>query len=148
MPSNQEIMALMRQQQYEQMRQQMLQRNMQWAQPDWQSKMTQLPPEQEQQFLAWVQQNKVPFNPADKFPDYDMRGFWLDQQKGNAQAQATVNPVDQRLHYPDTFKTPYHESFSAESQWALPNAPKWEGETLKSPEGKVIFETKPEKPMP
>jgi len=141
MATQEEIMALLQQQQYEQMRQQLLARNMAYAQPDWQSKMTQLTPEQEIAFQQWVQANSVPFNPNDKYPDYDMRGYYQSLQQGTAE-QPAVNAVDQQLHYPDTYKTPYHESFSAESQWAAPGAPTWEGEKLVSPTGEVVYETK------
>jgi len=141
--NQQAMLDLIRRQQYEKQRQELLKRNMAYAHPDWQSQMAKLSPEQEQAFQQWVQANNVPFNPKDKYPDYDMRGYYLSLQKGGA-PQATVNPIDKQLHYPDTFKTPYHESFSNESQWATNGAPSWQGEKLVSPKGEVIYETKPE----
>jgi len=138
-----ELMEIIRQQQYEKMRQDLLARNMAYAHPEWQKQMTQLPAEQEQAFMNWVKANNVPFNPNDKFPDYDMRGYYLSMQQGGA-PQAAVNPATQSLHYPDTFKTPYHESFSSESKWATEGAPSWQENKLVSPKGEVIFEDKPE----
>ena len=141
MPTNEEIMRLMEAQQYEKWRQSLLKRNMAYADPQWQSKLAKLTPEQESAFINWIASNKVPFNPKDKFQDYDMRGYYLAQQKG--EAGSSVNPVDKQLHYPDTYKTPYHESFSRESQYAKEGAPSWKGEQLISPSGEVIHETKP-----
>lgn len=91
-------------------------------------------------FQAWVQKNKVPFNPNQTGPsDYDMRGFYHALMTGNPIAQSSVNPNDQRLHYPDYWKTPYHETFSGESQWAGPTAPQWnEHDQLISPGGRIL----------
>lgn len=114
-------------------------RNAQWAMPAPSGGyMTSLPPDQEAQFKAWVAQNKVPFDPS-RVADYDMRGFWQAQsQPGLATA---INPNDNMLHFPDRFKTPYHQSFSAESQWALPGAPNWNNQDqLVLPNGRVIFD--------
>jgi len=126
---------------YAKYRENLLKRNMAYADPDWQKKLTKLSPEQEQAFMNWVKENKVPFDPTDPYPDYDMRGYYLAMQKGAA--GSAVNPVDKQLHYPDTFKTPYHESFSRESQWAKEGAPGWQGQRLILPNGEVVFETKP-----
>lgn len=141
--SNQAMLDIIRKQQYEKMRQDLLKRNMAYAKPDWQKQMATLTPEQEQAFQQWVKANNVPFNPADKHPDYDMRGYYLSLQKGGA-PQAAVNPNTQSLHYPDTFKTPYHESFSNESQWATEGAPSWKENKLVTPKGEIVFEDKPE----
>jgi hypothetical protein len=141
MATTEEMMRLIEAKQYEQMRQALLKRNMAYADPQWQSKLAKLTPEQESAFTKWLASNKVPFNPTDKFPDYDMRGYYLAQQKG--QAGSAVNPVDKQLHYPDTYKTPYHESFSRESQYATEGAPSWKGEQLISPSGEIVYETKP-----
>ena len=141
MPTNQEMMALLQAERYAQYRKSLLKRNLAYADPEWEKKLTQLTPEQEQAFTQWVKANKVPYDPKDKFPDYDMKGFYLSQLKSGA--KPSVNAVDKQLHYPDTFKTPYHESFSRESQWAKEGAPAWQGEKLVSPKGEVIFETKP-----
>jgi hypothetical protein len=144
MATAEELMALIEQQRYQQMREQMLARNMAYAHPDWQQQMTQLSPEQEAAFLQWVQSNKVPFDPSDKYPDYDMRGYYQSLQSNPQATQAAINPATQSLHYPDTFKTPYHESFSSESQWAREGAPSWQDNKLVSPTGEVVFEDKPE----
>jgi len=109
---------------------------------------TPLPPEQEAQFRQWVAAHGVPFDPAAATTDYDMRGFWRALQSQDPRAVSAVDPNDQRLHYPDYWKTPYHESFSAESQWANPaTAPSWnEKDQLVTPEGVVIYDDRAPKP--
>ena len=57
-----------------------------------------------------------------------MRGFWKAAQQGNPIAQTAVSPFDGRVHFPDVWKTPYHQSFSNESMYATPNAPHWVGD--------------------
>lgn len=96
--------------------------------------VTQLQPQQEQQFQQWVAQNKIPWQDGPK-SDYDMRGFYQAQQQGDPNAKRATN-----LHFPDTYKTPYHKSFSNESKYALPDAPKWVGNQLVDPGGKVVFD--------
>lgn len=86
---------------------------------------TPLSPQQETAFRHWVVQNKVPFNPADASPqDYDMRGYWQDIAAGGA-SETARNANDGEMHFPDTYKTPYHHSFSSESKYAQPDAPVW-----------------------
>jgi hypothetical protein len=105
------------------------------------SYQTELPADQEKQFLAWLAANKVPFNPADPKSDYDMRGFWAALQKKDPKATSAVDPNDNRLHYPDYWKTPYHETFSNESQWAAKGAPAWnDKDQLVMPDGTVVFD--------
>lgn len=82
---------------------------------------TKLSPEDELTFQMWVRKNMIPFDPNAPAPDYDMRGFW--KQNPNYQHQPGK-------HFPDTFKTPFHETFSNESKYAKPNAPKWKGDVL------------------
>jgi hypothetical protein len=94
---------------------------------------TTLTPQQESQFQAWVKQNKIPFDPGPQ-SDYDMRGFWKSMLAG----QSARNPESQ--HFPDTYKTPYHQSFSNESIYATPDAPRWEGTLLVNKDGKVVFD--------
>lgn len=107
---------------------------------------TQLPPEQEKAFQAWVEQNKVPFDSAQKVQDYDMRGFYQALQNKDPKAVSGIDPNDQQIHYPDYWKTPYHESFSNESQWATEGAPKWnDKDQLVDKSGKVIFDDKAKK---
>lgn len=107
---------------------------------------TQLPPLQEMMFRNWVSQNKVPFDPGAGVTDYDMRGFWSALQGGHPKAVSAVNQNDGQMHYPDYWKTPYHESFSGDSQWAGPNAPKWnDKDQLVAPDGKVIYDERKRK---
>lgn len=114
-------------------------RNQQWAKPgDWSTK---LPADQETSFRDWVSKNKVPFNPNDPVADYDMRGFWSALQGKDPRATTAVDPNDKLMHYPDAWKTPYHETFSRESVYATPTAPYWlENRYLVTPEGKVLFD--------
>jgi hypothetical protein len=117
-------------------------KNMQWGQsaPSPQGYNTQLAPQDEAQFQQWVRQNNVPFDPSTT-ADYDMRGFWKAQQAGNPNARTGVNANDGLMHFGDYFKTPYHQSFSSESQWALPNAPSWNSlDQLVTPGGQVVFD--------
>ena len=97
--------------------------------------------DKEPMFRQWVAANKIPFDPNDPNPDYDMRGFWAALQSGDPRASSAVDPNDQKLHYPDYWKTPYHETFSNESKFALPNAPSWNKlDQLIAPNGQVIFD--------
>ena len=98
-------------------------KNQQYAVPD-KTYQTDLKPADEQAFRDWVAQNKVPFNPNEPTQDYDMRGYWKDiASQGNN--ETAINPNDQQLHFPDTYKTPYHQSFSGESKYAKPGGPVW-----------------------
>lgn len=107
-----------------------------------QSYNTQLGTLGEMAFRQWVAQNHVPFNPDATTPqDYDMRGFYQGLQQQNPKATTAVNSNDGRLHFPDYWKTPIHQSFSNESQWAGPNAPSWnEQDQLVSPNGRIVFD--------
>ena len=101
--------------------------------------VTELPPDQEQAFQAWAAKNKVPWQDTPN-ADYDMRGFWSALQVGDPRAATAINPADKRLHFPDTWKTPYHATFSNESQYAAgrPDAPHWQGNVLVAPDGRVV----------
>lgn len=102
---------------------------------------TKLPTMDEFQFRNWLQQNSVPFNPDAGATDYDMRGFYQAAQQQQPGASASVNPVDNKMHYPDRFKTPTHQSFSNESQWAGTSAPRWiDDARLAAPNGRVTFD--------
>jgi len=103
---------------------------------------TVLPPEQEAQFLDWVKQNKIPFDPNQTAPqDYDMRGFWKGVKSADPRAMEGYNLNDNSIHYPDYWKTPYHKSFSNESQWATRDAPKWNTmDQLIDRTGKVVYD--------
>jgi hypothetical protein len=106
---------------------------------------TPLTPEQEPKFHEWVKQNKVPFDDSQE-SDYDMRGFWRALQEGDPDAKTAVSAFDGRLHFPDTYKTPYHRTFSNESIYAGPDAPHWDGDRLIDKSGKVIADKTPKKP--
>ena len=101
--------------------------------------VTTLNPQQEQQFQSWVKSTRAPWQDV-PFADYDMRGFWLAAQRGDPLAKR----AESNHHYPDKWKTPYHKSFSNESQYATPDAPHWEGNVLKDKNGNVVVdESKP-----
>jgi len=78
--------------------------------------------------------------------DYDYRGFFqaLMTHDPRMQGEATsINPNDNALHYTDLFKTPYHHSFSNESQYANPErAPQWNArDQLINPQNQqVVFD--------
>lgn len=102
---------------------------------------TQLSPLEEMAFRQWVSTNKVPFNPDSQSSDYDMRGFYRGLQQNSPMSQSSVNQNDNRLHYSDYYKTPSHNSFSGESQWADENTPRWANDTqLADPNGRVVFD--------
>ena len=102
---------------------------------------TQLPQMDEFQFRNWVAQNRVPFDPNATAPqDYDMRGYYQGLMQQNPRARpAEINSNDMRPHYTDNWKTPLHQTFSAESQWAGRGAPSWnEKDQLVSPGGRIV----------
>lgn len=107
-----------------------------------------LAPDQESAFRKWVTLNNVPFDPNSSGPqDYDMRGFYKGLLSGDPHATTGMNPNDKQLHFSDWWKTPYHESFSAESQWANPRtAPRWnDRDQLVTPGGRVVFDERARK---
>ena len=70
----------------------------------------------------------------DPLSDYDYRGWW----KENSGVDAPDG------HFTDKYKTPYHESFSNESQYAIPDkAPAWKQQgksyQLTSPDGEILY---------
>lgn len=91
-------------------------------------------------FRQWLKQNQVPFDPNARVSDYDMRGFYAGLQNGNPHATQGVDPNDKRMHYSDYWKTPLHQTFSNESQWAGPNAPRWIGDQLVAPGGRIQYD--------
>lgn len=104
---------------------------------------TKLDPQTEDEFQTWAKQNGVPSNAGGKPDpmfsstenDYDMRGYYQALKGGDVNAiQSKING-----HYPDTYKTPCHEGFSNESIYATPNAPKWDGNTLKDQTSGLVF---------
>ena len=109
---------------------------------------TNLTPEQEQQFQSWVAQNNIPFEDDGPRSTYDMRGFWSAMQSGDPRAQQSLNPFDNRMHFPDIWKTPYHPTVSNESMYAPANAPHWAGDDatgwrLVDDSGRVVFDETP-----
>jgi hypothetical protein len=143
-PSFQEmLLQLLQTQQPQSQPQDFYQRNQAYAlPPSMGSYLTKLPTQEELAFQQWVQQNQVPFNPAPN-ADYDMRGFWQALMANDPRATTAINPNDKQMHYPDYWKTPYHESFSAESKWAAPGAPVWNNlDQLVLPSAKIAFDEK------
>ncbi len=100
---------------------------------------TKLSSDEEQEFRKWVKENNVPFDVNAKTVDYDMRGYWKSMVAGNQPAWK------QGSHFPDTFKTPYDTTFSAESKYAKQGTPfVWKGDNLiDTRTGAVIFGTAP-----
>lgn len=99
--------------------------------------------DREAAFQKWVRDNKIPFDVANKGPDdYDMRGFWKGAQDGDPRANTAPNPNDGLIHYDDKWKTPYHTTFSSESQWATPAAPAWndKDQLIDPSNGAIIYD--------
>jgi hypothetical protein len=95
----------------------------------------------EMAFRQWVARNNVPFNADAPQTDYDMRGFYRALQQQDPRAMSAVNPNDNQMHYPDRWKTPLHQTFSNESQFAVPMAPRWNSlDQLVSPGGRIMFD--------
>ena len=81
------------------------------------------------------------FDPEAGVTDYDMRGFWQGLQQRHPRAVSAVDRNDGLTHYPDYWKTPLHETFSSESQWALPTAPMWNAQDqLVAPSGRILYD--------
>ena len=107
--------------------------------------LTQLNPLQEMAFQAWVKKNNIPFDPSEQ-ADYDMRGFFQAQLNGDKSASTGMNANDGLMHFTDKFKTPYHESFSSESKFAKPMAPRWNPlDQLIGPNGRILFDERARK---
>jgi len=118
------------------------QRNAPYVRPGNNVYNTPLEPSQEAQFRKWVTSNDVPFDVTAPVSDYDMRGFYKALTAGNPLATSAVDPNDKQMHYPDYWKTPLHESFSNESQWATPDAPAWndKDQLVDQQTGQVVFD--------
>lgn len=124
---------------YEKQLQENYARNKEWAKQV--PYFTVLSPQDEIAFRAWIAQNKVPFNPNTPITDYDMRGYWKSLL-GKSATGTSINQYDKKPHYPDTYKTPYDQTFSKESIYATPKAPAWsdDGRYLKDSTGKILFD--------
>ena len=103
---------------------------------------TRLAPAAENEFQSWVRVAGVPFDDSHT-SDYDMRGYWLAKKNGDPEAQTEINAADHLPHFPDTYKTPYHRTFSSDSKYAQPGAPTWEGELLIDRHGRIIADERP-----
>jgi len=127
---------------YEDRQRSILNRNKQWAKPNW--KITTFKTDKEEQdFQDWVKNYKVPFDPNDTRPDYDMRGYYKDFKADPEATKTMINPNDGKPHFTDYHKTPYHETFSNESKYATKKAPAWnEADQLVTPDGLVIYAEK------
>lgn len=112
-----------------------MQRNAPYAKPG--PYQTKLSPSEEVSYQKWAKEKGMVADEA----GYDMRGFW------KSGGQSGYNATAGAMHQPDTFKTPYSESFSNESKYALPNAPHWEGQYLVDEKGNKIFDDKTSKPI-
>lgn len=145
-------------------------RNKQYIQPGATQFQTQLSAADENRFRQWLRANNVPFDPEQTAPqDYDMRGYWQaaqnpadwhDLQRNGvippemAPGGTKIDPNDGKPHFPDYWKTPYHQTFSSESQFATPDAPSWNGQDqLVDRAGNVLFDDrqpggKPQRPLP
>lgn len=124
-------------------------RNRAYVKPGEHTFNTKLAPDEERAFLGWVEKQKVPFDPRADVTDYDMRGFWKALNGNDPKARNAVDPNDGKVHYPDFWKTPYHETFSNESQWATPDAPRWTNDDkLVTHDGKVLFDDRAQRPVP
>lgn len=80
---------------------------------------TELTPKEEKAFRTWAKKNQR--NPDLESTDYDLRGFWKNQESfaGNG-------------HGSDRYKKPNHPTFSVESQYHGTPSPwggRWEGGT-------------------
>jgi hypothetical protein len=95
---------------------------------------TKLSPKEESAFRQWTKEKMIPFDPDAVIQDYDMRGFWKEQPK---EAKAWRHGH----HFPDTYKTPYDTTFSAESKYAKKGTPfVWQGDNLIDKRtGRLIF---------
>lgn len=104
--------------------------------------LTQLAPIQEMQFKNWVQKNNVPWKDTPT-SDYDMRGYYQALQNNDPRAVQTQSAFDGKMHFPDTWKTPNHKTFSNESMYAQPTAPAWQGDTLVNTLGGLVANETP-----
>jgi len=112
---------------------------------------TQLGPAMRSAFIDWQREmaksgHDVHYDPSPQ-ADYDMPGFFRGLVEGHPRAQQGINANDHEMHYDDFWKTPYHNSFSADSQWAdQSKAPQWiNGYQLVEPSGAEVFNEKTRK---
>lgn len=94
----------------------------------------------EPKFLQWVKDNKIPFDPNGRAQDYDMRGFYKAFQAGDPEAKRAAS----NGHFPDKWKTPFHQTFSNESMYATKDAPHWDGDKLIDKNGTILADERPQ----
>lgn len=84
---------------------------------------TRLTSSEEVKFQQW----KRKYSPKDSGYDYDLRGAF----------KAGLRPDSHTGHWPDTFKKPWHPTFSIESKYAVganrPYAGHWQGRRFTPP---------------
>ena len=116
---------------------------------------TKLVPAEEQEFRKWAAANpnsiRGEVGPAPNFDpiptaDYDVRGHFHAAKIGDPAATLVPNKWDGKIHGNDRFKTPFNGSFSRESMYAMPNAPRWVGNRLMTVDGKLVTDETPRKP--
>ena len=105
---------------------------------------TTLKPLEEFDFQSWVRGNQIPYVDEPR-ADYDMRGFYQALRAKDPRATQSYDFIDNAFHYPDTWKTPFHETFSNESMYGKPTDPSWRGNKLYNALGIKIFEPKKKK---
>lgn len=105
---------------------------------------TELNPQEETEFQQWAKK-------YDRRTDdlgYDMRGFWKAGKQGDPRAKMGFNPIAGEMHDPDTWKTPYSDSFSNESIYANEDAPHWvAGKLVDTKSGTPVFDDKTSRPL-
>lgn len=94
--------------------------------------------EQEQLlFDLWQKKNQIPYDSSPK-SDYDMTGYFKAMLNKDPNAKSSINEIDNKRHFPDKYKTPYHKSFSNESMYADESAPHWDNTKLVNPQGDTV----------
>jgi hypothetical protein len=121
--------------------------NAPWTVADWQSKVTKLSLADEAEFQKWAAANpkavEGELDPATA--DYDVRGHWLAAKNHDPAANLVMNRWDGKMHGNDKFKLPSNGTFSNESMYATPDAPRWQGDKLVTKDGRVVTDETPKK---
>jgi hypothetical protein len=100
---------------------------------------TKLSKPEEREFHDWFRAlgdaiGRPPGSPDD--PTYDYRGFWRSQKLGGR--GTGLDPGTGTIHFPDTFKTPVHPTFSNESKYAPAGFDRhWKGNVLVDKTGRA-----------
>jgi hypothetical protein len=88
---------------------------------------TTLSPDEERAFQQWARTNQI--TDVDH-PDahYDYRGYWR-------QTQGAAHAPGSEMHFPDTYKTHGHPTFSVESQYSAGpfDGGRWNGDSFVPP---------------